>query len=65
MNVLGWVTATDGSAEFVITFNAVDNASKPVATLGTVKVGDPDINQRLTDMFQSFRMGARFGVQDA
>jgi len=55
------VTAAEGSADFNLLVSAVGDDGRNVATITSMSVDDPNLQVRLRDIAQAFRMGARFG----
>lgn len=55
-----WVMWSENSADFALSVTSCNAKGEPQGQLThSIKVGDENINQRLTDIIQSFRMGLR------
>ena len=61
MNLIAYAVANPNTADFSLLFSAVDDNYKPVATVASVNIDDPNLKQRLQDICQAYRMGARHG----
>lgn len=63
MNLHAQILAAEDSADFTLLISAVDKEGTHVATITSMSIDDPNINTRLRDISQAFRMGARFGKE--
>ena len=61
MNLKINVWADPNSAEFYLTVQAFDHKGTVVATIASFLVTDPQLGQRLSDIFQAYRMGTAYG----
>lgn len=62
-SLVGRLLWAEDSADFRLNFQVVDSTGQPVAEVGTLDVGDPQLQDKLRLMSQAFRMGLRKGVE--
>ena len=61
MNLHAQIMAAERSADFILLVSAVGDDGKNLATVARLDIDDPNLQVRLRDIAQAFRMGARFG----
>lgn len=62
MNLHLQVVPAADSADFRLLVSAT-GPSGNIATIASISIDDPQLNIRLRDIAQAFRMGTRFGVE--
>jgi len=64
MNLHIQVLPAKDTADFRLLVSAVGEGGENLATIASMDVSDPDLQTRLRDICQAFRMGARFGREE-
>jgi hypothetical protein len=64
MNLSAWVMASPTTADFRLLVMVRENNGTAGATIATLSIDDPNLQVRLRDICQAYRMGAKFGKDD-
>jgi hypothetical protein len=64
MNLHIQVLPAKGTADFRLLVSATGEGGENVATIASMSIDDPDLQTRLRDIAQAFRMGARYGREE-
>jgi hypothetical protein len=63
MNLHAQVMAAPDTADFTLLISAVGDSGENVATIASLSIDAPDLQVRLRDICQAYRMGARFATE--
>jgi hypothetical protein len=63
MNLHAQIMPAVESADFRLLISAIGDDGRNVATIASISIDDPNLQVRLRDIAQAFRMGARFGKE--
>jgi hypothetical protein len=63
MNLHCQIIAAADTADFRLLISATNDVGLNVATIASMPIDDPNLQTRLRDISQAYRMGARFGKE--
>jgi hypothetical protein len=64
MKLIAYMVPHETTAGFSLIVSVVDDEGSPRATIAHIDGESHDMQQRLADIHQAYRMGARFGSAD-
>lgn len=64
MKLIAYFVQHENTAGFILLVTVIDDEGMPKATIASIEGDDPNMQERLGDICQAYRMGVKFGRDD-